>query len=52
MTKIDEVTRAILSDLESFKKKWDERARKDHPEMTDEQLRAAWDQIVHQFGFG
>lgn len=44
------VIRELIEDPESFRKKWDAKARLENPAMTDAQLQASWDQLVAQFG--
>jgi hypothetical protein len=46
----DASIRDLLAYPEEFKRKSDEEARKEHPEMTEEQLRASWDVVAHLFG--
>jgi hypothetical protein len=40
----------LLADPESYRKRWDDALRRDRPEMTDEQVKASWEQVVHQIG--
>jgi hypothetical protein len=42
--------RDLLAYPEEFKRKSDEEALKEHPEMTEEQLLASWDVVAHLFG--
>jgi len=46
----DASIRDLLAYPEEFKRKSDETARKEHPEMTEEQLQASWDVAAHLFG--
>jgi hypothetical protein len=45
---------AFFADLKAnpdkYRKEWDDEARKEHPDMTEEQLQASWDQLADQFG--
>ena len=50
LKKMTAAIRDIIDNTEKYKKKWDAKARKDYPEMTEEQLQASWDQLAHQFG--
>jgi len=40
----------LLTNTAKFKKQWDEKARKENPHMTEEQLSASWDIVAKQFG--
>jgi hypothetical protein len=40
----------VVAELGELKTKWLESAKADHPELTDEQLAGAWDQVAHQLG--
>jgi hypothetical protein len=49
LEKMDKFFEDFLADPEKYKKKWTEEARKEHPNMTDEQLEGAWAQLESQF---
>jgi hypothetical protein len=46
----DASIRDLLAYPEEFKRRSDEAARRDAPWMTEEQLEASWDVVVHLFG--
>jgi hypothetical protein len=45
---------AVIADMianpEKWRKKSEAAARREHPEMTREQMDASWDQVKHQLG--
>ena len=40
----------VLEKLDELRAEWDAKAKKEHPEMTAEQLEASWQQARHQLG--
>jgi hypothetical protein len=40
----------FLADPDKFRRDWDEKARAEKPDITDEQLKAGWAQLEHQLG--
>jgi hypothetical protein len=40
----------LVADPEKFRRQWDEEAKRENPDMTQEQLDAAWQQLAQQFG--
>jgi hypothetical protein len=48
--KLSEAVDDILADPEKYRKAWDEKARRENPHLTQEQLDASWDQLAQQMG--
>lgn len=50
----DHLNEAALDDIianpEKYRKKWDEETRKTHPDMTEEQRAAAWEEVAQRMG--
>jgi hypothetical protein len=49
-TKLDAFVNDIVANPEKYRKRTEAEARKEHPEMTDEQHDWAWRQAAHQLG--
>ena len=47
---MDDAIAAITKDPAKFKKQWREEAKAEKPELTEEQLDAAWEVVATQFG--
>jgi hypothetical protein len=42
----------LIAQPEKYRREWGEQARRENPQMTDEQIEAAWDQLAEQMGLG
>jgi hypothetical protein len=40
----------ILDNPGAYREQWCDEARRENPDLTDEQVDAAWQQVQHQFG--
>jgi hypothetical protein len=47
---LSDFDRDLIANPEKYKKLWGDKARAEHPEMTEEQHEASWQQLAHQFG--
>jgi hypothetical protein len=40
----------MLANTQKYKDRWTARARREEPQMSEEQLEWSWRQVAHQFG--